>query len=84
MALRREQHQQAFARDLVLMVAEQALGGRVQRQDAAGQIQRDRAVARPVEHRLKVAARQTAARRGLAIGDAHVLPGAPLPKSGAA
>ena len=56
------------------MVAEQALGGLVQRQDAAGQIERDGAVARPVEHRLKVAARQTAARRRLALGDAHSRP----------
>ena len=67
MALRREQHQQALAGDLVLMVAEQALGGLVQRQDAAGQIERDGAVARPVEHGLKIAARQTATRRGLAF-----------------
>ena len=37
MALRAEQHQEAFADDLVLRVAEQAFGGRVQRQDAAGQ-----------------------------------------------
>ena len=56
------------------MVAEQALGGLVQRQDAAGQIERDGAVARAVEHRLKVAARQTAARRRLALGDAHSRP----------
>src|ERR1700722_15861453 len=63
MALRREQHQETLAGDLVLMVAEQALGGFVQRQDAAGRIERDGAVARPIEHRLKVAARQTAARR---------------------
>ena len=74
MALRREQHQQALASDLVLMVAEQALGGLVQRQDAAGQIERDGAVARAVEHRLKVAARQTAARRRLALGDAQSRP----------
>ena len=56
------------------MVAEQALGGLVQRQDAAGQIERDGAVARPVEHRLKVAARQTAGGRRLALGDAHSRP----------
>ena len=74
MALRREQHQEALAGDLVLMVAEQALGGLVQRQDAAGQIERDGAVARPVEHRLKVAAGQTAARRRLALGDAQSRP----------
>ena len=73
MALGAKQHQQALARDLVLMVAEQALGGRVQRQDAAGRIERDRAVGRAVEHRLKVA-RRTAARRRLASGGAQSRP----------
>ncbi len=55
------------------MVAEQALGGLVQGQDAAGQIERDGAVGRPVEHRLKVA-RRTAARRRLALGGAQSRP----------
>ena len=53
------------------MVAEQALGGLVQRQDAAGQIERDGAVARAVEHGLKVAARQTAGGRRFVLGDAQ-------------
>ena len=70
MALRREQHEEALAADLVLMVAEQALRWRVQGQDAASQVERDGAVARPVEHRLKVAARQTAGGRRVALGDA--------------
>ena len=74
MALRREQHQQAFARDLILMVAEQAFGGRIQRQDAARQVERDGAVARPIEHGLKVAIRQTAVARRLAPGCAHSRP----------
>ena len=73
MALRREQHQQALAGDLVLMIAEQAFRRLVQGQDAAGRIERDRAVSRAVEHRLKVA-RETAARRLLALGGAHPRP----------
>ena len=71
MALRRKQHQQALASDLVLMVAEQALGGFVERQDTAGQIERDGAVARAVKHGLKVAARETAGGRRFVLGDAQ-------------
>ena len=63
MALRREQHQQALAGDLVLVIAEQPLGRLVQRQDAAGRIEREGAVSRAVEHRLKVARRAVAHRR---------------------
>ncbi len=63
MTLRREQHQDALAGDLVLVVAEQPLGRLVQGQDAAGGVERDRAVGRPVEHRLKVARRAIAHRR---------------------
>ena len=63
MALRREQHQDALAGDLVLVIAEQPLGRLVQGQDAAGGVERDRAVRRPVEHRLKVARRTVAHRR---------------------
>ena len=67
MTLGAKQHQQALARDLVLMIAEQALGGLVQGQDARSRVERDGAVGRPVEHRLKVARRAAARRRRLAI-----------------
>ena len=73
MALGREQHQRAFAGDLVLMIAEQSLGGLVEGQDAACRVEGDGAVGGAVEHRLKVA-RQTAARRRLALGCAHSRP----------
>jgi hypothetical protein len=69
-ALGREQHEHALARDLVLVVAEQPLGRLVQRQDAAGGVERDRAVGRPVEHRLQIASRAVAHRR-LAFGRAQ-------------
>src|SRR5215203_5884565 len=54
-ALGGEEDDEALARDLVLIVAEQRLGGTVERQDAAGVVEDDDAVGRGIEDRGKLA-----------------------------
>src|SRR3954467_8927319 len=52
--LGRGEDDEALARDLVLIVAEQRLGGTVERQDAAGVVEDDDAVGRGIEDRGKL------------------------------
>ena len=63
MALRSQQHQNALADDLALFVAEQPLGGPVERHDASRGVENHCAVGREIEHVLKVGRRLGRGRR---------------------
>ena len=63
MALRRKQHENAFADDVLLIVAEELFRRMVQREDASGRVEGHRAVGGAIKHVLQIVCRAVAAPR---------------------